>query len=162
MQATVRPPVVRNFNYIVLPFTYIVGCFPWVVLAYVGAYLAYMVLESASTDTVVYLVLSCTCVPPSCDASTWTAAQFDLATHRGSPKYQQFCTPCGLLCLLYFLYVMQAHAQQLTLALPHNVLECENTNTFVYLVVCYSCTCTIWCNHMDSTAVCNSNNPLYI
>ena len=36
MQATVRPPVVRNFNYIVLPFTYIVGCFPWIVLAFVG------------------------------------------------------------------------------------------------------------------------------
>ena len=38
VQATVRPPVVRNFNYIVLPFTYIVGCFPWVVLALVGRY----------------------------------------------------------------------------------------------------------------------------
>lgn len=36
LQATVRPPVVRNFNYIVLPFTYIFGCFPWVILAFVG------------------------------------------------------------------------------------------------------------------------------
>lgn len=40
LQATVRPPVVRNFNYIVLPFTYIFGCFPWVILAFVG-YWAY-------------------------------------------------------------------------------------------------------------------------
>ena len=38
VQATVRPPVVRNFNYIVLPFTYIVGCFPWIVLSFVGMY----------------------------------------------------------------------------------------------------------------------------
>ncbi|DBB02144.1 hypothetical protein WJX82_003722 [Trebouxia sp. C0006] len=40
LQATVRPPVVRNFNYIVLPFTYIVGCFPWIILSFVG-YWAY-------------------------------------------------------------------------------------------------------------------------
>ncbi|KAK9807574.1 hypothetical protein WJX72_003132 [[Myrmecia] bisecta] len=36
LQATIRPPTVRNFNYITLPLTYVVGCFPWIILTFVG------------------------------------------------------------------------------------------------------------------------------
>lgn len=60
VQATVRPPVVRNFNYIVLPFTYIVGCFPWIVLALVGRYLCHQ-QESMMTPSTAKDVYTVSC-----------------------------------------------------------------------------------------------------